>query len=161
MQPPWPPDPRVFTIPASAPFLPTLIDALMDGPAGARASRPAAIRWRSPARRSICRRGAPAGWRATIFLDVLKRDAAILPRIVPIGDIDEDEIAFAEAATGATADAALDLPAALDGLERARAARAADPEMGASAAMRGDGDRARWSPTARPPRWRWPTISRA
>ena len=38
-----------------------------------------------------------------MFLDVLKRDAAILPRIVPIGDVDEDEIAFAEAATGETA----------------------------------------------------------
>ena len=32
---------------------------------------------------------------------MLKTDAAILPRIVAIGDIDEDEIAFAEAATGA------------------------------------------------------------
>ena len=78
----------------------------------------AAIRWRSPRRRSICRRGAPAGWRATIFLDVLKRDAAILPRIVPIGDVDEDELAFAEAATGEIAGAALDLPEALGGLER-------------------------------------------
>ena len=30
-----------------------------------------------------------------IFLDVLKTDAAILPRIVALGDIDEDELAFA------------------------------------------------------------------
>ena len=33
-----------------------------------------------------------------IFLDVLKTDAAILPRIVALGDIDEDELAFAEEA---------------------------------------------------------------
>ena len=61
----WRFDPRVFTIPASAPFLPTLIAALLDGALcrGLRAG--AAIRWRSPAPRSICRRGAPAGWRAT------------------------------------------------------------------------------------------------
>ena len=31
----------------------------------------------------------------------------------PLGDIDEDEIAFAEAATGAAAEDALDLPPAL------------------------------------------------
>ena len=53
-----------------------------------------------------------------LFLDVLTRDAAILPRIVPIGDVDEDEIAFAEAAAGDLAGPALDLPEALGGLER-------------------------------------------
>jgi len=37
---------------------------------------------------------------------------------VPIGDIDEDEIAFAEVATGAAAADALDLPPALAGLTR-------------------------------------------
>ena len=31
-----------------------------------------------------------------IFLDELKADAAVLPRIVALGDIDEDELAFAE-----------------------------------------------------------------
>ena len=49
---------------------------------------------------------------------MLKDDAAILPRIVAIGDIDEDEIAFAEAATGDFAAEALALPPALGGLER-------------------------------------------
>ena len=31
-----------------------------------------------------------------IFLDELKTDAVVLPRIVALGDIDEDELAFAE-----------------------------------------------------------------
>ena len=56
--------PRVFTIPASAPFLPTLIEALIGGRLG---FAPAPIRWRWPPPRSICRRGAPAGSRATPF----------------------------------------------------------------------------------------------
>ena len=82
------------------------------------ACRRCAIRWRwrrphlyLPTRRA-CRLARDT------FLDVLKDDAAILPRIVAIGDIDEDEIAFAEAATGEHAAEALALPEALDGLER-------------------------------------------
>ena len=106
--------PRVFTIPASTPFLPALIHALREGrlvdgfPAG----------------------GDPLAWsRATLFLptrracalardaflDVLGVEAAVLPRIVPLGDIDEDELAFAEAAVGETA---LEVPPELGGLER-------------------------------------------
>ena len=45
------------------------------------------------------------------FLSESGSDAAILPRIVPIGDIDEDELIFADAAVGG----ALDLPDALAG----------------------------------------------
>jgi hypothetical protein len=54
-------NPRVFTIPASAPFVPTLIRALIDGtlvpgfPAGA-------VRSRSQAPPSICLHVGPAGW---------------------------------------------------------------------------------------------------
>ncbi len=107
--------PRVFTIPASAPFLPTLIGALLDGGLGLPALRdPLALASATlylPTRRA-CRLARDT------FLDVLKDDAAILPRIVAIGDIDEDEIAFAEAATGELASEALALPEALDGLER-------------------------------------------
>jgi ATP-dependent helicase/nuclease subunit B len=106
---------RVFTIPPSAPFLPTLITALTGGRLGFRfADDPLALAAATlylPTRRA-CRLARDA------FLDVLDRDAAILPRIVAIGDIDEDEITFAEAASGAIAADALALPPALGGLER-------------------------------------------
>jgi ATP-dependent helicase/nuclease subunit B len=106
---------RVFTIPASAPFLPTLIEALIGGAMGLPALRePLALASATlylPTRRA-CRLARET------FLDVLKEDAAILPRIVALGDIDEDEIAFAEAATGDLAATALGLPKAIDGLER-------------------------------------------
>ena len=101
---------RVFTIPASAPFLPTLIEASM----AASSASPRGIRWLWPRPRSICRRGAPAGG-ARRFSRGPKGDFAILPRIVALGDIDEDEIAFAEAATGDIAADALALPEAVAG----------------------------------------------
>ncbi len=107
--------PRVFTTPASAPFLPTLIKAMIGGELGFRlADDPLALAGVTlylPTRRA-CRLARDA------FLETLKIDAAILPRIVAIGDIDEDEIAFAEAASGAIAEDALNLPPALGGLER-------------------------------------------
>jgi ATP-dependent helicase/nuclease subunit B len=107
--------PRVFTIPASAPFLPTLIEALTGGRLGFAAARdPLALASTTlylPTRRA-CRLARDA------FLGVLKGDAAILPRIVAIGDIDEDEIVFADAATDGIAAEALTLPEALGGLER-------------------------------------------
>src|SRR5258708_30143813 len=109
--------PRVFTIPASVPFLPTLIRALLDGrlvPGFAQNSDPLALAGATiylPTRRA-CRLARDT------FLEVSGLDAAILPRIVPIGDVDEDEIAFAQAATGGVAADALDLPEALAGLER-------------------------------------------
>jgi ATP-dependent helicase/nuclease subunit B len=107
--------PRVFTIPPSAPFLRTLIEALTSGKLGFAALRDplalAQVTLFLPTRRA-CRLARDA------FLDALPGDAAILPRIVPIGDIDEDEIAFAEAAAGELAGQALALPEALGGLER-------------------------------------------
>src|SRR5579872_724220 len=107
--------PRVFTIPPSAPFLPTLVAALTGGRLGFAPVRdPLALARLTlflPTRRA-CRLARDA------FLDVLPGDAAILPRIVPIGDIDEDEIAFAEAAAGELADEVLALPEALAPLER-------------------------------------------
>jgi ATP-dependent helicase/nuclease subunit B len=106
---------HVFTIPASAPFLPTLIEALRNGKLGfAEASDPLALAAATlylPTRRA-CRLMRDA------FLDTPNGDAAILPRIVAIGDIDEDEIAFAESASGGIAADALAIPDALGGLER-------------------------------------------
>ena len=110
-------NPRVFNIPASAPFVPTLIRALIDGtlvpgfPAGHDPLALAGATLYLPTRRA-CRLVHD------VFLDVTGTSAAILPRIVAIGDVDEDEIAFTQAATGALAAAALDLPTAIGGLER-------------------------------------------
>src|SRR5947207_15195967 len=89
--------PRVFTIPASAPFLPTLIEGLHDGTldfhfAGDPLTLASATLY-LPTRRA-CRAMRDA------FLDRLHSDGAILPRIIAIGDIDEDEIVFAESAAG-------------------------------------------------------------
>jgi ATP-dependent helicase/nuclease subunit B len=109
--------PRVFTIPASAPFVPVLIRALLDGklvagfPAGHDPLALADATIYLPTRRA-CRLARDH------FLDVTGGEAAILPHIVALGDLDEDEIAFAQAATGALAGAALDLPPALGGFER-------------------------------------------
>src|SRR5215831_12405793 len=108
-------DPRVFTIPASAPFVPTLIGALLDGrliagfPPGHDPLALAGATLYLPTRRA-CRLVRDR------FLDVAGGRAAILPRIVPLGDLDEDEIAFAQAAM--PEDSVLDLPPAIDGLER-------------------------------------------
>ena len=90
-----------------------------------------------------------------------RRDAAILPRIVPLGDIDEDEIAFAEAASGETP-GALDLPEALGGLERRLLLAQLDPANGRDAgACAPAGEPPLVAQHARPRRWRLPTISRA
>src|SRR4051812_15261639 len=105
--------PRVFTIPASAPFLPTLIlalrqDRLIEGfPAGDDPLAWSRATLFLPTRRA-CALARDA------FLDVLGVEAAVLPRIVPLGDIDEDELAFAASASGD----ALDVPQELGGLER-------------------------------------------
>src|SRR5262245_21554005 len=108
--------PRVFNIPASASFLSALTGAL---------------------RRGELVPGFPASTdplelaRATLYLPTrracrLARDAfaagldgqAILPRIIALGDLDEDEIIFAEAATGELAEDALAFPPAINPLER-------------------------------------------
>src|SRR5664279_2714201 len=109
--------PSVFNIPASAKFLPVLFGALIDGklvPGLPATSDPLELSRATlylPTRRA-CRLARE------VFLDELKTDAAILPRIVALGDLDEDEIAFAEAATGELAQAALALPPAIAPLER-------------------------------------------
>ena len=108
---------RVFTIAPSVPFLPTLLRTLIDGrlvPGFPASDDPLALTAATlylPTRRA-CRLARD------VFLDTLGRNAALLPRIRPIGDIDEDELAFTEAAAGALAETALDLPPTLGSLER-------------------------------------------
>jgi len=112
--------PRVSRFPASV-AVPAGAGARDWSPAeaGARLCAGRPIRCRSPRRRCICRPGAPAGSPREVFLDGAAADAALLPRIVPIGDIDEDEIRLRRGwATGAAAADALDLPPALGGLTR-------------------------------------------
>ncbi len=88
---------RIFNIPASAPFLRTLISALVDGrliagfDARQHPERLGDATLYLPTRRA-CRLARDT------FLEVLQTDAVLLPRIVAIGDIDEDELAFATAA---------------------------------------------------------------
>ena len=88
---------RVFSVPVSVPFLRTVIAALVDG----RLVEGFETR-RDPLNLATATLYLPtrrAGRLAReIFLDELKTDAAILPRIVALGDIDEDELAFAEGA---------------------------------------------------------------
>ncbi len=109
--------PNVFNIPASAPFLPVLIDALLAGklvkgfPTSFDPLELARATLYLPTRRAVLAA-------RTAFLDRIDGDAALLPRIVALGDLDEDEIAFSEAATGALAAEALALPPAIDPLER-------------------------------------------
>jgi ATP-dependent helicase/nuclease subunit B len=108
---------RVFSVPVSVPFLRTVIAALVDGGLvdGFEArSNPAKLAQATlylPTRR--------AGRLAReIFLDVLDVDAAILPRIVALGDIDEDELAFAESSEQYGGTAPLEIPPRLGELER-------------------------------------------
>ena len=152
--------PRVFTIPASVPFLPTLVRALVDGalvPGFAPAADPLSLCAATlylPTRRA-CRLARD------VFLDVLKTEAALLPRIVPIGDIDEDEIAFADAVTGGAAADALDLPPALGGLTRSgMAARCGWCWRGRNGSSRRPAI-SRWWSARRRRRSGSPTISRA
>ncbi len=131
------PTPRVFTIPASAPFLPTLIAALAEGrivpgfPAARDPLALAAATLYLPTQRA-CRLARE------LFLDAIGGEAAILPRIVAIGAIDEDEIIFADAATGGLAHAALELPEALDRFERRILLAELVLKWAGSAEMRGE-----------------------
>ena len=109
--------PNVFNIPASAPFLPVLIDALRDGrlvPGFPQSNDPLALARATlylPTRRA-CRLARE------VFLDGSTARPPSCRASSPLGDLDEDELAFAEAATGALAEEALQLPPALGALER-------------------------------------------
>ena len=109
--------PHVFNIPASARFLPALIKTLRQGkvvpgfPASDDPLELARATLYLPTRRA-CRLARDT------FLEAFDGKAAILPRIVALGDLDEDEIIFAEAATAELAQAALALEPKVDSLER-------------------------------------------
>ena len=109
--------PNLFTIPASAPFLEVLIDAMLAGrlvqgyPASRDPLEIARATLYLPTQRA-CRVARD------VFLDRLGLDAAILPRIVPLGGIDEDDIAFTEAAKAELPKQALSIPEAMSGLSR-------------------------------------------
>ncbi len=108
---------RVFSVPVSVPFLRTVIAALVDGrlvdgfAVRAHPEKLAQATLYLPTRR--------AGRMAReIFLDELKTDAVVLPRIVALGDIDEDELAFAEETEQYGGAAPLEIPPKLGELER-------------------------------------------
>jgi ATP-dependent helicase/nuclease subunit B len=102
--------PRVLTIPPSVPFLPALARALLDGklvPGFQPRNDPMLLACATvflPTRRAT-RAFSEA------LLAALGTDATLLPRIVPLGDADEDALAFAEAA-------ALERPSPISSAER-------------------------------------------
>lgn len=108
---------RIFSVPLSVPFLRSVIAALIDGrlvtgfEARTNPARLAEATLYLPTRRAmrVARK---------VFLDELKTDAAVLPRIIALGDIDEDELAFADEAEALGGTAALDIPPKLGELER-------------------------------------------
>src|SRR5882724_2626467 len=108
---------RVFSVPVSVPLLRTVIAALVDGRLvdGFEArNNPLNL-----ARATLYLPTRRAGRLAReIFLDELKTDAAVLPRIVALGDIDEDELAFSEDGEQFGGTAPLDIPPRLGELER-------------------------------------------
>jgi ATP-dependent helicase/nuclease subunit B len=108
---------RVLSVPASAPFLPTVVAALIDGrlvegfEARTRPEKLAQATLYLPTRRAgrLVRE---------IFLEELGTQAVLLPRIVALGDIDEDELAFTEDTESYGGTAALELAPKLGELER-------------------------------------------
>jgi len=108
---------RVFSVPISVPFLRCVIAALIDGrlvegfAARANPARLAEATLYLPTRRAV-------RMAREVFLDELQADAAVLPRLVALGDIDEDELAFAENTEAFGAAALLDIPPRLGELDR-------------------------------------------
>lgn len=108
---------RVFSVPISVPFLRTVVSALLDGrlvegfQARNEPARLADATLYLPTRRAmrVVRE---------IFLDEMKADAVVLPRIVALGDIDEDELAFADEGERFSGATPLDIPPRLGELER-------------------------------------------
>ena len=108
---------RVFSIPSSVPFLRSVVAALIDGrliqgfAARAQPERLTEATFYLPTRRAgrLVRE---------IFLEELGTLAVLLPRIVALGDIDEDELAFAGEDDSHGGAATLEFPPRLGELER-------------------------------------------
>ena len=108
---------RVLGVPLSVPFLRTIVTALLDGrlvegfEARKEPARLADATLYLPTRRAmrVVRE---------IFLDEMKADAVVLPRIVALGDIDEDELAFADEGEQFSGATPLEIPPRLGELER-------------------------------------------
>ena len=108
---------RVLSVPSSVPFLRTVVAALVDGrlvegfEARTQPERLTQATLYLPTRRSgrLVRE---------IFLEVLGTEAVLLPRIIALGDIDEDELAFAGEDVSYGGAATLELPPSLGELER-------------------------------------------
>ena len=120
---------RVLSVPLSVPFLRCVIAALIDGrlvegfEARSNPARLAEATLYLPTRRAM--RVA-----REVFLEELKSDAAVLPRIVALGDIDEDELAFADETEQLGGTAPLDIPPKLGELERTADAGTAGRGLG-------------------------------
>jgi len=108
---------RVFSVPSSVPFLRAAVAALIDGrliegfEARTQPERLTQATLYLPTRRAgrLVRE---------IFLEELGAQAVLLPRIVALGDIDEDELAFAGEAESYGGATALELSPKLGELER-------------------------------------------
>ena len=105
--------PRVYTIDPDVPFLPALARAILDGhlpqPGGRRPDPREIAGWHIflPSRRA-------ARALAAAVLEQSGQASGVLPRIRPLGDVDEDELAFASAA----GDPSHDLPPPIAPLAR-------------------------------------------
>jgi ATP-dependent helicase/nuclease subunit B len=108
---------RVLSVPSSAPFLRTVVAALLDGrlvegfQARTRPEQLTRATLYLPTRRA-------GRMLREIFLEELGTQAVLLPRIVALGDIDEDELAFAGEDDSYGGTIALELPPKLGELER-------------------------------------------
>lgn len=104
------PSPRILNIQSGAPFVDTLARTLLnhfsDNPLAL-----SSVRVLLPTRRA-CRALSDA------FLRISDGQAMLLPRLTPLGDIDEDELSISEIDVIGDAASSADLPPAIPGLQR-------------------------------------------
>jgi ATP-dependent helicase/nuclease subunit B len=101
---------QIYTLPAGAAFLKSLARSLLNGEVCAPQDL-GDVRLLLPTRRA-CRSLQDA------FLDVRDGAAMLLPRLQPLGDVDEEELSLSLAGALAGADVELDLPPEMPSLKR-------------------------------------------